>query len=223
VSTDISVISPPHAGEGGVIDHGEHGGEHGEPETSTGLNSRKLLMWTFLGSDCVFFACLIATFMVNVHKSVSGPTPEEVLDIPYTSVSAFVLLMSSLTMVLALAAIQRNDLYRYRIWMVTTALLGLVFLGGQAYEFNTFYYEHLWLQTNMYGSAFLTLTGFHGTHVFIGVIWLFSMVWASFTGRIRGAQDALSVEITGLYWHFVDVVWIVIFTLVYLVQAEPPH
>jgi len=220
MSTDVTIIRPA-AGEGGIIDHGAHGDEHHEPETSTGLNSRKLLMWTFLGSDCIFFASLIATFMVNVHKSLSGPTPEEVLDIPYTSVSAFVLLMSSLTMVLALAAIQRNDLYRYRIWMVTTALLGLVFLGGQAYEFTTFFNEGLWLQTNLYGSAFLTLTGFHGTHVFIGVIWLLSMVWASFAGKVRGAEDALSVEITGLYWHFVDVVWIVIFTLVYLVQAEP--
>ena len=220
MSTDITVIRPPAAGEGGVSGHDTHGdGGHGEHEPSTGMNSRKLLMWAFLGSDCIFFAILISAFMVYSGYSVRGPLPQEVLDIPYTSVSAFVLLMSSLTMVLALAAIQRNDLFRFRVWTVTTALLGLVFLGGQMYEFTVFKQEGLWFQTNLYGSSFLTLTGLHGTHVFIGVVWLLSLFWASLTGRISGEGDALNVEIAGLYWHFVDLVWIVIFTLVYLLQA----
>ncbi len=175
-------------------------------------------MWAFLGSDCIFFGSLIATYLVYRGKSIVGPYPHEVYDIPYTSVSSFVLLMSSLTMVLTLAALRRGDLIRFRIWIVATALLGLVFLGGQAYEFTSFYNEGLWFQTNLFGSSFFTLTGFHGTHVFIGVIWLLSLFISSINGKLNHA-DSLTVEIAGLYWHFVDVVWIVIFTLVYLLEV----
>src|SRR3712207_9526406 len=91
----------------------------------------------------MFFGSLIGTYMSYRGRSLNGPYPQEVFDIPYTSVSAFVLLMSSLTMVLALAAIQRGDPVRLRIWLVTTSLLGMVFIGGQYYEFSTFYHEGL--------------------------------------------------------------------------------
>jgi heme/copper-type cytochrome/quinol oxidase subunit 3 len=184
--------------------------------TTTGLDNRKLLMWLFLASDCMFFGSLIGTFMVYKGRSTVGPSPHEIFDIPYTSVSAFVLLMSSLTMVLALAAIQRNDQPRLRIWLITTALLGTVFIGGQYYEFATFYHEGLTLGTNMFGSSFFTLTGFHGAHVTIGIFWLLYLAVCSWRGRLNSEQP-LFVEIAGLYWHFVDVVWIVIFTVVYLI------
>jgi heme/copper-type cytochrome/quinol oxidase subunit 3 len=183
--------------------------------TSTGLDNRKLLMWLFLASDCVFFGSLIGTFMTYKGRSLIPPSPHDVFDIPYTSVSAFVLLMSSLTMVLALAAIQRNDQVRLRIWLITTALLGTVFIGGQFYEFTTFYESNLTLQTNLFGSSFFTLTGFHGAHVTIGIFWLLYMTSMSWTGRLNSDQP-LYIEITGLYWHFVDIVWIIIFTAVYL-------
>jgi heme/copper-type cytochrome/quinol oxidase subunit 3 len=183
--------------------------------TTTGLDHRKVLMWLFLASDCMFFGSLIGTYMSYRGRSLAGPTPHEVFDIPYTSVSAFVLLMSSLTMVLALAAIQRGDSRRLVIWLVTTALLGSVFLGGQFYEFTTFYHEGLTLNVNLFGSSFFTLTGFHGAHVTIGVFWLLYLAAASLFGRLN-AEQSLYVEIAGLYWHFVDIVWIVIFTLVYL-------
>jgi heme/copper-type cytochrome/quinol oxidase subunit 3 len=183
--------------------------------TSTGLDSRKLLMWLFLASDCMFFGSLIGTFMVYKGRSVVGPSPHEIFDIPYTSVSAFVLLMSSLTMVLALAAIQRGDPARLRVWLITTALLGSVFIGGQYYEFHVFYQEGLTLQHSLFGSSFFTLTGFHGAHVTIGIFWLLYMTAVSWTGRLN-ADQPLYIEIAGLYWHFVDIVWIVIFTVVYL-------
>jgi heme/copper-type cytochrome/quinol oxidase subunit 3 len=184
--------------------------------TSTGVDSRKLLMWAFLASDCMFFGSLIATYLVYKNRSLDGPLPRETFDVPYTSVSAFVLLLSSLTMVLALAAIQRGDERRMRIWLTTTALLGCVFLGGQFYEFNTFVRDGLTLSTNLFGSTFFTLTGFHGTHVAIGVFWLGSLVVHSLRGRLH-QEHSLMVEIAGLYWHFVDIVWILIFTLVYLI------
>jgi len=186
------------------------------PPSTIGVDNRKLLMWLFLASDCMFFGALIGTFLAYRGRSLVGPSPIEIFDIPYTSVSAFVLLMSSLTMVLALAAIQRNDPVRLRIWLFTTAALGLVFIGGQYYEFSTFYAEHLSLTTNLFGSSFFVLTGLHGTHVTIGILWLMYLAVASWRGRLNSEQS-LFIEIAGLYWHFVDVVWIVIFTVVYLI------
>ena len=186
------------------------------PHTSTGQDHRKLLMWAFLASDCMFFGTLIATYLVYKNRSLDGPLPRETFDVPYTSVSAFVLLFSSLTMVLALAAIQRGDERRMRVWLTTTGLLGCVFLGGQFYEFSSFYHDGLTLSRNLFGSTFFTLTGFHGTHVFIGVFWLMSLVAHSVRGRLH-QEHSLLVEIAGLYWHFVDIVWILIFTLVYLI------
>jgi heme/copper-type cytochrome/quinol oxidase subunit 3 len=139
-----------------------------------------------------------------------------VFDIPYTSVSSFVLLMSSLTMVLALAAIQRGDHRRTRVWLLTTALLGASFVAGQAYEFTVFVREGMNLRVNLFSSSFFVLTGFHGAHVTIGVLMLLSLFSLSMKGKLPTAK-AETVELVGLYWHFVDIVWIVIFTLVYLI------
>jgi len=190
---------------------------HEEHATSTGLNSRKMVFWAFLGSECMFFGSLIATYLVYRGRDAAGPHPHEILNIPFTSVSAFVLLMSSLTMVLALAAVQTGNLRGTRIWLAATALLGMTFLAGQCYEFTEFVYEGLKLQTNLFGSTFFVLTGFHGTHVTVGVIWLWSLFMMAMRGQLPQAR-ALDVEIAGLYWHFVDVVWVAIFTLVYLIQ-----
>ncbi|MDF2759705.1 MAG: cytochrome c oxidase subunit [Thermomicrobiales bacterium] len=208
--------------------HDSHDG-HGHsdhPPTSTGLNSRKMLMWLFLTSDCMFFGTLIATYMTYRTRSIElgmPPYPNEIFDIPYTSVSAFVLLMSSLTMVLALAAIQRGNHRGLRIWLSATALLGAIFVGGQFFEFTEFTHEGLGLSSNIFGSSFFVLTGFHGAHVTIGVAWLLSLVFVSLRGGLP-PEKALDVEIAGLYWHFVDIVWIVIFTLVYLVPyADGPE
>jgi cytochrome c oxidase subunit 3/cytochrome o ubiquinol oxidase subunit 3 len=187
-------------------------------ETNTGLDNRKLLMWLFLGSECLFFGSFIAAYMLYRNRNIQGPYPDELFDIPFTSVSSFVLLMSSLSMVLALAAIQGGDVRRMRIWLLATSLLGMLFLGGQAFEFTEFYREGLRLDTNMFGTTFFVLTGFHGAHVTVGVLILMSMWGASFKGKIT-QENAINVELAGLYWHFVDIVWIVIFTMIYLVQV----
>jgi heme/copper-type cytochrome/quinol oxidase subunit 3 len=191
-------------------------------ETSTGLPHLKLAMWLFLASDCLLFGSLISTYVLYRGASVRPPYPAEVFDIPYTSVSSFVLLASSLTMVLALAAIQRGDVGRSRVWLLATAMLGMTFLGGQVYEFTSFVREGLTLRTNVFGTSFYVLTGFHGTHVAIGVVMLLTLFTLSYAGRIT-QDNALAVELVGLYWHFVDIVWIVIFTVVYLIPtANPP-
>jgi cytochrome c oxidase subunit 3/cytochrome o ubiquinol oxidase subunit 3 len=189
--------------------------------TSTGLPNTKLAVWLFLASDCLLFGALISTYVLYRGASIVGPYPADVFDIPYTSVSAFVLLASSLTMVLALSAIQRGDPARMRVWLLATAMLGLVFVGGQVYEFTTFAHEGLTLSTNMFSTSFYVLTGFHGVHVTVGILMLLTVVSLSFGGRITQERSE-TVEVVGLYWHFVDIVWIVIFTIVYLIPTGNP-
>ena len=186
------------------------------PPTATGLDNRKLGMWAFLGSECLFFGALISTYLLYRGRSVQGPFPNEVYDIPYTSVSSGVLLMSSVTMVLALNAIQRGDDRRLRAWLLATALLGITFVGGQVFEFTVFVREGLTLSRNLFGSSFFVLTGFHGAHVTVGILMLLTLFGQSLVGRLT-VENALRVELVGLYWHFVDIVWIVIFTVVYLI------
>jgi heme/copper-type cytochrome/quinol oxidase subunit 3 len=193
------------------------GAPHGAHVTATGLDNRKLGMWAFLGSECLFFGALISTYLLYRGRSIQGPFPEQVYDIPYTSVSSFVLLMSSLTMVLALHSIQRGDERRLRVWLLATALLGMTFLGGQVYEFTVFVNEGVTISRNLFGSSFFVLTGFHGAHVTIGVLMLLVLFGMSVAGRLPTEQSE-RVELVGLYWHFVDIVWIVIFTVVYLIQ-----
>ena len=186
-------------------------------ETSTGIDNRKLLMWLFLASDCLFFGSFISAYLLYRDRSLVGPYPEDLFDIPFTSVSAFVLLMSSVTMVLALAAIQRGNIRAMQVWLLSTAVLGAIFVAGQVYEFTEFHHEGLSISTNLFGTTFFVLTGFHGAHVTIGVMILFSLFLYSLRGGIQ-QKDSLNIELAGLYWHFVDIVWIVIFTLIYLVQ-----
>jgi cytochrome c oxidase subunit 3/cytochrome o ubiquinol oxidase subunit 3 len=192
--------------------------EHGAP-TSTGLSNAKLGIWAFLGSECLLFGALISTFLLYSGKEVSGPTPQQLYDIPFTSVSSFVLLMSSLTMVLALAAIQRGDHGKLRVWLMATALLGMAFIAGQVYEFTVFVHEGMTIKTNVIASSFYTLTGFHGAHVTVGIIMLLSLFGMSLDGRLP-VEKAEAVELVGLYWHFVDIVWIVIFAIVYLIPGK---
>ena len=199
--------------------------EHHEPveNTSTGLNSRKLMMWAFLGSDVMFFGAFIATYLVYRGKSLVGPYPSEVLNIPITSVSTFVLLMSSLAMVLALHYVKVGEKNKGTLWILVVVVLGAVFMGFQFVEFREFAHLGLTPRTNIFGTTFFILTGIHGAHVTIGVIWMAFLAYGSHKGSLR-PDSSLDLEIAGLYWHFVDIVWIVIFTVIYLISATdgPP-
>src|SRR5438105_11648824 len=203
----------------------------GHPPTTTGLDHRKIAIWAFIGSECMLFTSLISTYLVYKGRSVSGPFPHEICDppkcathlnailnIPVTSVSTFVLLMSSLAMVLALAAVENKDkplppnaglgvriLSSSKLWLFMTALMGATFLGYQAYEFTSFVHEGLTIRTNLFGSSFFTLTGFHGAHVTAGVLWLLTLLAIDFK-RGLGPKDALIVDIAAFDWHFVAVV-----------------
>ncbi|HTO72699.1 MAG TPA: cytochrome c oxidase subunit 3 [Gemmatimonadales bacterium] len=185
--------------------------------TSMGLDNRKMAFWAFIGSECLLFGSLISTYLIYQGRSISGPTPAQILNIPVTSVSTFDLLMSSLWMVLALAAVQRGDMKWAKIWLLGVAVGGLIFLGFQYYEFSSFVHEGLTLQANLFGATFFVLTGTHGAHVAVGVLWMLTLWVRALQGKL-GPGHAITVEIAGLYWHFVDVVWIAIFTLVYLLH-----
>lgn len=187
--------------------------------TSLGVDNRKLGVWAFIGSETLFFATLITTYFVFAPVNRARPDfqdPRKFLDIELTTVLASILLASSLTMVLALSASKRGDRRNFTIWLLATVGLGLAFIGGQVYEFNHLYHEGLTLSSSLFGTTFFVLTGFHGTHVAIGVIWLLSVFF-----KVRAYPDspenAMDVEIAGLYWHFVDLVWVAIFVLVYLI------
>jgi cytochrome o ubiquinol oxidase subunit III len=195
---------------------------HHDPSTATGIPNKKLFMWAFLASDCMFFGSLISTHLIYRLNPVEGnPSATEVFDIELTSFSTFILLMSSLMMALSVAAIQKGNLPSMRRCLYTTVFFGLIFLGCQVYEFSHFVHEKgLTLSSSLFGSTFFVLTGTHGCHVAIGVLWLLSLNLYSYTGRLTPA-DAIDVEAAGLYWHFVDIVWIVIFTAVYLVEYVP--
>ena len=213
---------------------------HGHHYTTTGLDSRKIAIWAFIGSECMLFASLISTYLIYKGRSRIGPFPHEawtdpsngqkfgaILNIPVTSASTFVLLMSSLAMVLALAAVETKDVPKHstserilgssKLWLWGTCILGATFLGFQSYEFTSFVHEGLSIRRNLFGSSFFTLTGFHGAHVTAGVIWLGTLLAIDYK-RGLGPDDAINVDIAALYWHFVDVVWIAIFTLIYLIK-----
>ncbi len=183
---------------------------------SLGVDSRKMAIWTLIGSEVVFFASLITTYVVMRNKSVVGPYPGQALDIPLTAFNTFVLICSSLTMVTALANIQEGNVKKFRGWLIATAFLGLVFLGGQATEFTMLARQGLSLSQNLFGGTFFTLTGFHGAHVLVGVIWITFIIIRAFRGGVT-QQNHMAVELVGLYWHFVDLIWIIIFTVVYLI------
>ncbi len=189
-------------------------------ETSTGISNPKLAMWIYLASDCMLFGGLISTYLLYKNRPGSIPglagsplKASELFNIPFTSMTSFILLMSSLTMVLAVNAVMSGDTKRMRLWLGATCTLGGLFLAGQVYEFTEFLSEGLGYTSNVSASAFYTLTGFHGAHVAVGIIMLLSAVGYSF----RKQLEAEAVEVLGLYWHFVDIVWVVIFAVVYLI------
>jgi cytochrome c oxidase subunit 3/cytochrome o ubiquinol oxidase subunit 3 len=196
----------------------DHGG-HGEHE-SFGIDNRKLGMWLFLSSEFLFFGALITNYMVYGNDTFGSVVPREIYDIPFTSVSSFVLLMSSLTMVLAHHSLSIGDQNGTRTWLLATAMLGSVFLGGQVFEFYEFINVYgMTLTTNPASSAFFMLTGFHGAHVAIGVIMLLSLFGMARRQGGLSEKQGMNLELVGLYWHFVDIIWIVIFTVVYLLGA----
>jgi cytochrome c oxidase subunit 3/cytochrome o ubiquinol oxidase subunit 3 len=179
-----------------------------------GLNHLKLGMWIFLASEVMFFGGLIAAFL---HYKLNNPSPESLyLDVVLVGVNTFVLLTSSFTVVQGLAAIQRGDSTGLSRYLGLTILLGSLFLAGQVYEFYVLSQEGVTLTSSVFGSSFFTLTSFHGAHVFIGLVWAARNLILSVRG-VYSEGSPIGIEVFGLYWHFVDIVWILLFTVIYLI------
>lgn len=182
----------------------------------------KLMMWIFLCSDAMSFAGLLAAYGAVRLGSRDWPVPSDVLDIPLTALNTFILICSSVSMVKALSAIRRGDRRGLVGWLLATIAGGATFLGIQAWEWTHLLHEGLTIQSNpfgnsLFGATFYILTGFHGCHVLSGVIYLACIMIKG----ARGGYDARNnspVEIAGLYWHFVDLIWILVFTFVYLIS-----
>jgi cytochrome o ubiquinol oxidase subunit 3 len=272
----------------GAIDH------HHDHTTSTGIPNKKLFMWAFLASDCMFFGTLISTHLIyRLHATPNAPDPKKLFSMDLTFFAKFVLLLSSLLVALAVNAGQKGSVKSVRRLLLGTIVFGLIFLSCQMFEYGNFLAEGLTPSGSMFGTTFYTLTGTHGCHVAIGVIWLTLMYIRTFKpadespwvlrslghllvfavvvvagmmsllgaahaveehgfalgtlahagqhnivaisialvglavlgwlGRTRktvdfGEANAIDIESLGLYWHFIDIVWIVIFTVVYLLE-----
>ncbi|MFA6287914.1 MAG: cytochrome c oxidase subunit 3 [Opitutaceae bacterium] len=272
----------------GAIDH------HHDHTTSTGIPNKKLFMWAFLASDCMFFGTLISTHLIyRLHATPNAPDPKKLFSMDLTFFATFVLLVSSLLMALAVNAGQKGSVKSVRSLLLGTIVFGLIFLSCQVFEYGNFLAHGLTPSGSMFGTTFYTLTGTHGCHVAIGILWLTLMYIRTFKpaderpwvlrslghlvvfaavavasvtilvsaahaveehgftvgalahagrhnlaviavalvgcailgwlGRTRKAVDfgeanAIDIESLGLYWHFIDIVWIVIFTVVYLIE-----
>lgn len=222
-----------------------------DPHAATGVISRKLGMWVFLISEIFFFSGLIGGSVLLRVQDANWPAPGEVLNVPLTSLNTFILLVSSVAVVKALASLQDNKLKQFKGYLVLTVLLGTMFLGIQVIEYVELYNHGLTFTTyrinkddthalegvqtvastaaavvegeshgelvhSVYGTTFYIQTGFHGAHVTGGVIWLIVVTIKAFRGSYS-PTNYHGVEIFGLYWHFVDLVWILLFTIVYLI------
>ena len=181
----------------------------------------KLGMWIFLAGDAMSFGALLAGYGAIRAGSTDWPVPSNILGISLTAFMTFLLICSSVTMVKALSAIRQGNAKGMRNFLLLTILGGVVFLGCQAYEWTHLIHAGLGLGSNpfgnyLFGTTFFAITGFHGAHVTGGVVYLTCIMIQGIRGKYS-ADNCHKVEILGLYWHFVDVVWIVIFTVVYLI------
>lgn len=187
-----------------------------EAGSMPGVGNRKFGMWLFLASEVLFFTSLIGMFIAYRGRP-EGAAFLQSFDIPLTAANTFLLLTSSFTVVMSIAAVQAGRQNQLKVWLLATIVLGAAFVSIQGYEYSRFGAEGFGLATNATTGAFFVLTGFHGMHVIIGVLWCLAVLIRALRGGFS-QTNYLGVELFGLYWHFVDVVWIILFTVIYLLR-----
>ncbi len=188
---------------------------HAESSTVTGIPNGKLGMWLFLASEVMFFTGLIGAYIVLRFSNLQWPGSEGHLVVWIGTANTLILICSSTTIVLALAALERRDLPAIRMWLLLTIALGSLFLGVKGYEYAQKFSHHIVPSTNVFWSCYFTLTGFHALHVLGGIVFNLFVLRQTFRGAGWGGQQH-RLELAGLYWHFVDIVWIFLFPLLYL-------
>jgi heme/copper-type cytochrome/quinol oxidase subunit 3 len=180
-----------------------------------GIPTPKFAVWLFLASEIMFFTGLIVASLSLRYSFPDWPVAAELLSVPLVAFNTFILICSSVTMVFAYDSAERGDLRRASLFLLATAVMGAIFLSIQAIEWSELMHEGILIGSNLFGSTFYTLTGFHGAHVAIGVIWVLTVTLKAFRGGYD--ENHLGIELVGLYWHFVDLVWIILFTIIYLI------
>lgn len=188
------------------------------PERATLEGKNKFLgLWFFLGGETVLFASLFGTYLALRNSTAGGPTSEELFGLELVFLMTIILLTSSLTSVYAMYHMRNNDFKKTQLWLGITGLLGISFLGLEIYEFTHYITEYgFTFRSSAFGSAFYALVGFHGGHVTFGVVWLITLM-------IRNAKRGLNLynapkfNTFSLYWHYIDVIWVFVFTVVYLI------
>ncbi len=186
------------------------------PSTIPGLSTRKFLMWLFLASEVMFFTGLIGTYIAIRFGGADWPVVAEKLNVPLVAVNTFILIVSSVTMVMAFAAIENGDKKGLTKFLIATAALGTLFVSIQGVEWRSLLSEGTSANNSLFGATFYTLTGFHGAHVSGGVLSLLFVIYRAIRGHYT-LENHMGIELMGLYWHFVDVVWIILFTILYLI------
>ncbi|MCY8230851.1 cytochrome (ubi)quinol oxidase subunit III [Priestia endophytica] len=187
------------------------------PEKTTLEGKNKFLgFWLFLGGETVLFASLFATYLALKDSNAGGATSQDLFELPIVFIATMLLLTSSLTSVYAIYHMKNFQYRKMQVWFIITILLGAGFLALEIYEFNHYVHEfEFTFKSSAFGSAFYTLVGFHGGHVAVGLSWFITLL-------IRNGRRGLSLYnapkfyVASLYWHFIDVVWVFIFTVVYL-------
>src|SRR5699024_1231100 len=172
-------------------------------------------LWLFIGAETVMFACFFGTYLALKGSNLDGPTTQELYQIPMVAISTLILLVSSLTSVLGVLGMHQNNYKKMMLWFGVTVLLGFSFLGLEIYEFVEYVHAGHTFAGSAFGSAFYTLLGTHGAHVLFGVLWISGLlvqVWR----RGMSLDMAPKFFSASLYWHFIDVIWVFIFTVVYL-------
>lgn len=196
--------------------HGAGGALPAELEKATLEGRNKVLgFWFFLGGEMVLFGSLFATYLTLRNSVPDGPTASELFSLPMIAIATLILLTSSLTSVLATIALHRHQLSGVLRWMGVTVLLGLAFLGLEIYEFVEYTHAGHTFTKNAFATSFYTLVGFHGAHVAFGICWITVLILQAMKKGLT-VVTAPKFYVAGLYWHFVDVIWVFVFTIVYL-------
>ncbi len=181
------------------------------------FNKGQVGMIAFLVTEVAFFSTLIAVYITYIGQSRVGPFPNQVFKMPLVIISTVCLLSSSVTIHFATGALHRGSVSLFRLWWLATIVLGVVFLGGTAYEWRELIHDwHLTPWRNLFGTTYFTLVGFHALHVSIGVLVMLMTLGYAWS-RFAPKQWPLDAELVSWYWHFVDVVWVFVFTVVYIV------
>lgn len=188
-----------------------------EPRPDTGLYNAKLGIWLFLASEVMLFGALFSSYVLLRTGAPSWPHGREFLNVPLATLNTIILIGSSVTMVLSWAALKLNDLKKFRLWMGLTFLAGVGFMIVKAIEYGTKFSHHLYPSNNTFLAVYFTLTGLHGLHVLGGMV-VNGYFWGPGRKMWKTEPERFTnrIEVAGLYWHFVDLVWIFLFPTLYL-------